>query len=89
MYKEAYDDAGLDRKNLSRCLEDAGTLTSPLVPWNTCGATMASALKVNPVDYLPYAFFNLLCPVVSAVLGFTGWTMAKRSQEPAKKNGER
>jgi NhaC family Na+:H+ antiporter len=78
MYKQAYEKAGLDSRNLSRCLEDAGTLTSPLVPWNTCGVTMWKALGVNPVDYLPYAIFNLLCPLVSAVLGFTGWTMKRK-----------
>ena len=77
MYKEAYERAGLDRRNLSRCLEDAGTLTSPLIPWNTCGAFMLSALSVSPLAFAPYAIFNLLCPVVSAVLGFTGWTMVK------------
>jgi NhaC family Na+:H+ antiporter len=77
MYKEAFDDAGLDPKNLSRCLEDAGTITSPLIPWNTCGATMLGALKVDPLHFAPYAFFNLICPLISALLGFTGWTMKK------------
>jgi NhaC family Na+:H+ antiporter len=77
MYKEAYERAGLAPKNLSRCLEDAGTLTSPLVPWNTCGATMAKYLAVDPLAYLPYAFFNLLCPLVSLALGITGWTMVR------------
>jgi NhaC family Na+:H+ antiporter len=77
MYKEAYRKAGLAPKNLSRALEDAGTLSSPLVPWNTCGAFMMGALGVNPLVYLPFAFFNLLCPLVSALFGFTGWTMAK------------
>ena len=71
---------GLETKNLSRALEDAGTLTSPLVPWNTCGATMAASLGVAPQLFLPYAFFNLLCPLISLLLGFTGWTMA-RSKE--------
>ncbi len=91
MYKEAYAKAGLAPKNLSRCLEDAGTLSSPLVPWNTCGAFMMGALGVNPLVYLPFAFFNLLCPVVSAVLGFTGWTMEKApssgSERPEESRG--
>jgi NhaC family Na+:H+ antiporter len=86
MYKNAYREAGLDPKNLSRCLEDAGTLTSPLIPWNTCGATMLGALGVNPFLFAPYAFFNLLCPLVSAVFGFTGWTM-KKAVEGEEKSG--
>ena len=77
MYGEAYLRAGLDPRSLSRCLEDGGTMTSPLIPWNTCGATMLGALKVGPHLFAPYAFFNLLCPLVSALLGLTGWTMRR------------
>ena len=83
MYRGAFAEAGLDAKNLSRCLEDAGTLSSPLIPWNTCGATMMAALMVNPFAYLPYAFLNLLNPVVSLIYGFTGWTMDKAEKPPA------
>jgi len=53
---------------LSRSLEDGGTVTSPLVPWNSCGAFMSSALGVPTLQYLPYAFFNLVMPVVAIVL---------------------
>ncbi len=77
MYKDAYEEAGVDPRNLSRCLEDGGTITSPLIPWNTCGATMLGALKVGPHLFAPFAFFNLLCPLVSVVLGFTGWGMRR------------
>ena len=76
MYREAYRKRGLHPKNLSRCLEDAGTLTSPLVPWNTCGAFMHAALGVSPIVYLPFAFLNLINPVVSVFYGYTGITMA-------------
>jgi NhaC family Na+:H+ antiporter len=85
MYKEAFHDAGLDPRNLSRCLEDAGTITSPLIPWNTCGATMLGALKVDPLHFAPYAFFNLICPLISALLGFTGWTMKKKAEGAEEK----
>jgi NhaC family Na+:H+ antiporter len=77
MYKEAYEKAGLHPKNLSRALEDAGTLTSPLVPWNTCGQFMSSTLGVATLTYLPYCFLNLINPFVSILLGYTGWTIAK------------
>jgi NhaC family Na+:H+ antiporter len=78
MYKAAFEDSGLAAKNLSRCLEDAGTLTSPLIPWNTCGVAMMGFLLVNPFAYLPFAFLNLINPVISLIYGFTGWTMEKR-----------
>lgn len=83
MYRDAYDGAGLAPKNLSRCLEDAGTLTSPLIPWNTCGAFMWATLGVFPFAYLPFAFFNLLNPLLSLLYGFTGWTMEKTHTDPA------
>jgi NhaC family Na+:H+ antiporter len=80
MYRGAYDKAGLHPKNLSRCLEDGGTVTSPLIPWNSCGAYMFATLGVFPLAYLPFAFLNLLNPVISAILGFTGWGMAPAEQ---------
>jgi len=75
MFRAEYRRRRLHPKNLSRALEDAGTLTSPLVPWNTCGAFMAQTLGVATFLYLPYCFFNLLNPLVSAVYGFTGFTI--------------
>ncbi|PAB56370.1 Na+/H+ antiporter NhaC [Anaeromicrobium sediminis] len=77
MYKEIYDEKGLHPKNLSRVLEDSGTLTSPLVPWNTCGSFMWKTLGVHPFAFLPYAFLNLLNPLVSIFYGYTGITMEK------------
>lgn len=77
MYKDAYDKKGLHPKNLSRALEDSGTLSSPLVPWNTCGAFMHATLGISPLVYLPFAFLNLLNPMISIFYGFTGITMEK------------
>jgi NhaC family Na+:H+ antiporter len=77
MYKNAFDSKGLHPKNLSRCLEDSGTLSSPLIPWNSCGAFMHATLGVNPLLYLPYAFLNLSNPIVSVFYGYTGITMEK------------
>ena len=77
MYKEAFEDRRLRNKNLSRCLEDAGTMTSSLVPWNSCGATMSTFLGVATFSYLPYAFLNLLNPIISVFYGFTGISMEK------------
>ncbi|MEZ9198823.1 Na+/H+ antiporter NhaC [Shewanella sp. 10N.286.54.B9] len=66
MLKVEYAKRGLAPVNLSRALEDSATITSPLIPWNTCGAYMASTLGVATIAYLPYAFFNLVCPFISA-----------------------
>lgn len=77
MFKEEYAKRGLKPKNLSRVLEDGGTLTSPLVPWNSCGAFMWQTLGVHPFAYAPYAFLNLINPVVSVIYGYTGFTMEK------------
>jgi NhaC family Na+:H+ antiporter len=77
MYRDAYEKRGLHAKNLSRTLEDAGTLTSPLVPWNTCGAFMATTLTVNPLAFLPFAFLNLLTPMIAILYGYTGWKIER------------
>lgn len=72
MYKEVYDERGLEPRLLSRTLEDAGTLTSALIPWNTCGAFMASALLVSPLAFAPYAFLNWINPLIAIFYGYTG-----------------
>lgn len=77
MYKEAFKKQGLDPKNLSRTLEDSATITSPLIPWNTCGAYMSATLAVNSFAFLPFAFFNILCPIVSLTLAATGIGITK------------
>ncbi len=80
MYKEAFEDMKLKPKNLSRCLEDSGTLTSNFFPWNTCGATMRKFLGINSA-YIPYAILNWLNPVVSIFYGFTGISMEEMTDE--------
>ncbi len=77
MYKDEYEKRGLAPKNLSRCLEDAGTLTSPLIPWNTCGAFMSKTLGISTMAYIPFCFLNLINPIISIIYGYTGFTMEK------------
>lgn len=67
MFAQAYRDKGLAPENLSRTLEDSGTVTSVLIPWNTCGAYQAGTLGVSTFDYLPYAFFNILSPIMTLI----------------------
>lgn len=77
MYAQTYKDMGLHPKTLSNALESSGTVSSVLVPWNTCGVYMAGVLGVATAEYLPYCFFNLLMPVVTVLLAFVGVTLAK------------
>ena len=77
MFREEYRRRSLEPKNLSRSLEDAGTLTSVLVPWNTCGAFMAQTLGVATLTYAPFVFFNLLSPLVAAAFGFANIAIAR------------
>ncbi|QVY64025.1 Na+/H+ antiporter NhaC family protein [Polaribacter sp. Q13] len=65
MFKKAYEDKGLAPENLSRTLEDSGTVTSALIPWNTCGAYQSTVLGVSVADYAVYAIFNYLSPITS------------------------
>ena len=84
MYKSVYDERGLEPRLLSRTLEDAGTLTSPLIPWNTCGAFMHTALGISPMQFAPYAFLNFLNPIVAIVLAFTGIGIKQDKSKIAK-----
>jgi len=81
MFSDAYDKYGLDRRNLSRALEDAGTVTSVLIPWNSGGAYNSATLGVATLTYLPYCFFNLLSPVISLLLATMNWTIIKKIEE--------
>ncbi len=82
MYKQTYDEMGLHPKNLSRALEDSATLTSPLVPWNTCGAYMMGALGVEPWTYVPYCVLNICNPIISVIYGYTGFSMKSIDEDP-------
>lgn len=81
MFRLEYQRRGLHPKNLSRALEDAGTLTSPMIPWNTCGAFMATALGVPTMVYMPFVFLGIINPLISAIYGFTGFTIEKLTEE--------
>ena len=70
MYADTYARRGLKPENLSRTLEDSGTVTSVLVPWNTCGATQSAILGVATMTYLPYCFFNIISPLMTILFGY-------------------
>lgn len=80
MFKQEFEDRGLAPENLSRTLEDSGTVTSVLIPWNTCGAYQSSALKVDTLTYLPYCFFNIISPFMTILFAYANIKIRKVDQ---------
>ncbi|MAX68631.1 MAG: Na+/H+ antiporter NhaC [Flavobacteriales bacterium] len=77
MFVDSYKEKGLSPENLSRTLEDSGTVTSVLIPWNTCGATQSAVLGVATLSYLPYCFFNLISPIMTIIYAYLGVKIKK------------
>ena len=84
MFAEEYKERGLHPKVLSRTLEDSGTVTSALIPWNTCGAYHAGVLGIATGEYAMYCFFNLISPIMTLVFGFVGIKIAKLTQKESE-----
>lgn len=78
MFKDTYCQKGYEPRLLSRTCEDSATVTSVLIPWNTCGLTQSTVLGVATLTYLPYCFFNILSPVTSIIVAATGWKIRRR-----------
>lgn len=80
LYKKLYQERGYDSKLLSRSVEDSATVVSVLIPWNSCGMTQATVLKVPTLDYLPYCFFNLISPFMSVFIAAIGYKIVRKSK---------
>ena len=80
-YAQAYRERGLAPENLSRAVEDSGTVTANLIPWNSGGAYQAATLGVATIAYAPFAFFCWLSPIVTLVYGYMGWTITPLAPE--------
>ena len=78
MFRNIYEKKGYENRLLSRTTEDAVTVTSPLIPWNTCGMTQATILNVSTLTYLPYCFFNIISPLMSILVAAIGYKIVKR-----------
>ena len=77
MFRNIYEKKGYENRLLSRTTEDAVTVTSPLIPWNTCGMTQATILNVSTLTYLPYCFFNIISPLMSILVAAIGYKIVK------------
>ena len=82
-FRATFAERGLANTNLSRLAADCGTVTSPLVPWNSCGAFMSAVLGVSTLSYLPFAVFCIASPVLSVLYGFTGFRIERVPPETA------
>ena len=80
LYKKLYHDRGYESKLLSRSVEDSATVVSVLIPWNSCGMTQATVLKVATLEYLPYCFFNILSPLMSIFIAAIGFKIVRKSK---------
>ncbi|HEU5472358.1 MAG TPA: Na+/H+ antiporter NhaC family protein [Actinophytocola sp.] len=83
MFRDEFARRGLAPQVLSRAVEDSGTVTSVLVPWNTCGAYISGVLGVSTIAYLPFCFFNILSPTLNVLYGYTGFKV--QVTEPEEK----
>ncbi len=82
MFEKIYRERGLAPENLSRTLEDSGTVTSVLIPWNTCGAAQSNVLGVATFSYLPYCFFNIISPFMTIFFAYAKIKIAKLKSKP-------
>ena len=80
LYKDLYEKRGYESKLLSRSVEDSATVVSVLIPWNSCGMTQATVLKVATLEYLPYCFFNILSPLMSIIIASIGYKIVRKSK---------
>jgi NhaC family Na+:H+ antiporter len=81
IYKKLYKEKGFEGRLLSRSTEDSATVTSVLVPWNTCGMTQSLVLKVPTLEYLPYCFFNLISPLMSITIAMLGYKIFRNEEK--------
>ena len=79
IYKKLYKEKGFEGRLLSRSTEDSATVTSVLVPWNTCGMTQSLVLKVPTIEYLPYCFFNIVSPLMSIFIAMLGYKIFRHT----------
>ena len=81
MFKDIYKKKGYESRLLSRTVEDSVTVTSVLIPWNTCGMTQATILGVATFTYLPYCFFNLISPLMSITIAAIGFKIKRKNEK--------
>ena len=80
LFRKLYDERNLEHRLLSRSIEDSATITSVLIPWNSCGMTQSTVLGVATLTYMPYCIFNIVSPFMSILMAMIGYKIYKRSE---------
>ena len=80
LYRDSFEKQGYEKRLLSRSVEDSATVTSPLVPWSSCGMTQATILSVSTLAYAPFCFFNIISPLMSFIVAAIGWKIVRPSK---------
>ena len=80
LFKQLYEDRDLEQRLLSRSVEDSATVTSVLIPWNSCGMAQSTVLGVATLTYMPYCIFNIVSPLMSIFMATIGYKIYKRSK---------
>ena len=83
IFGETFRDRGYEQRLLSRTVEDSATVTSPLIPWGSCGMTQATILSIPTLTYAPFCFFNLISPLMSILIAAIGWKIVRRTDQAA------
>ncbi|MBR0534064.1 MAG: sodium:proton antiporter [Bacteroidales bacterium] len=81
LYRDSFEKQGYEMRLLSRSVEDSATVTSPLVPWSSCGMTQATILSVSTIAYAPFCFFNIISPLMSFIVALIGWKIRKAAKK--------
>lgn len=82
IYRDSFEKEGYEARLLSRSVEDSATVTSPLVPWSSCGMTQATILSVSTLAYAPFCFFNMISPLMSFLVALIGWRIVRNQKKP-------
>lgn len=80
LYKDMYERLGYENRLLSRSTEDSATITSVLIPWNSCGMTQSTVLRVSTAAYMPFCFFNILSPIMSLIVALAGYKISRSAK---------
>ena len=84
LFKQLYDERGLEGRLLSRSVEDSATVVSVLIPWNSCGMTQSTVLGVATMTYMPYCIFNIVSPVMSVIVAMLGYKIFRKEPKDAE-----
>jgi NhaC family Na+:H+ antiporter len=88
IFKDSYEEDGLEKHMLSRCLEEGATCSTSIIPWTTSGAFITGVLGMSPLEFAPYTFFNLINPLLSIALAYMGYGIFRQTKKSSNRRTE-